>query len=101
MAGQPAQRVEQHLASFVPGKAPETWPKGIAKRIPAGARLRFTIHYSNRTGKQEKDATKLTAAFDNSANNKSNPDPSKIVRWGDNTVDEMMDGWFEFVSPGI
>lgn len=191
------------LGSFVPGKLPEQWPAGIAKRIPAGSRLKFTIHYAKTTGKEEKDATsvglrfakqppaqelrridlhntafqipanadnhivtacyvfeeeadvlsylahmhyrgksmkfeanypdgrtetllyipqydfewqtkyvnaapvrlpkgtriKLTASFDNSPNNRYNPDPAKVIRWGDNTVDEMMDGWFEFVTP--
>lgn len=191
------------LGSFVPGKDPEVWPAGIAKRIPAGARLKFTIHYSKTTKQEEKDATsvglrfakqaperelrridlhnlaflippnaaehpvtacytfpedadvlsyvahmhfrgksmrfdatypdgrtetllniphydfdwqtkyinatpvripkgtllKLSATFDNSPNNPKNPDPSKTIRWGDNTVDEMMDGWIEFVSP--
>lgn len=191
------------LGSFVPGKAPEVWPAGIAKRIPAGARLKFTIHYSKTTRQVEKDSTsvglrfakqpparelrridlhnlaflippnapahpvtacytfeedadvlsyvahmhfrgrsmrfeatypdgrtetlldiprydfdwqtkylnatpvripkgtriKLSATFDNSPNNPKNPDPSKTIRWGDNTVDEMMDGWLEFVSP--
>jgi hypothetical protein len=191
------------LASFVPGKLPEEWPAGIAKRIPAGSKIRFTIHYSKTTGAEEKDITsvglrfakqppkqelrridlhntafripanadnhtvtacytfqedadvlsylahmhyrgksmrfdatypdgrtetliniphydfewqtkylnaepvhipkgtriKITATFDNSPNNRYNPDPSKVIRWGDNTTDEMMDGWFEFVTP--
>lgn len=191
------------LASFVPGKAPEVWPAGIAKRIPAASRLKFTIHYSKSTGKEEKDITsvglrfaaapptrelrridlhntaflipagaeahtvtacytfnedadvlsylahmhyrgnsmrfdaeypdgrketllnipkydfewqtkylnaapvripkgtliRITATFNNSPNNRYNPDPGKVIRWGDNTVDEMMDGWFEFVTP--
>ena len=191
------------LASFVPGKAPEEWPVGIAKRVPAGSRLKFTIHYAKTTGQLEKDATsvglrfakqpperelrridlhntafripaqadnhvvtacytfqedadvlsylahmhyrgksmrfeatypdgrtetlldvprysfdwqtkylnaetvripkgtriKLIASFDNSPNNRYNPDATKVIRWGDNTVDEMMDGWFEFVTP--
>jgi hypothetical protein len=30
--------------------------------------------------------------YDNSAKNKFNPDPTKSVRWGDFTVDEMMQG---------
>jgi len=36
--------------------------------------------------------TKLhaTAWYDNSKNNKSNPDPTKDVRWGDQTWEEMM-----------
>lgn len=37
-----------------------------------------------------------TAHFDNSANNKFNPDPSKEVRWGDQSWDEMMVGFFNF-----
>ena len=36
-----------------------------------------------------------TAHHDNSANNKYNPDPTKEVRWGDQTYEEMMIGWFD------
>jgi peroxiredoxin/mono/diheme cytochrome c family protein len=35
------------------------------------------------------------AHFDNSADNKANPDPSKEVSWGEQTWEEMMFGWFE------
>jgi len=31
-------------------------------------------------------------AFDNSAKNKFNPDPSRTIRWGEKTTDEMMQG---------
>ena len=43
--------------------------------------------------------TKLRAVahFDNSANNKFNPDPNKDVRWGDQTWEEMMVAWFGVV----
>ena len=37
------------------------------------------------------------AHFDNSTNNKYNPDPTKAVRWGDQTWEEMMIGWMSFV----
>ena len=37
------------------------------------------------------------AHFDNSTNNKYNPDPAKAVRWGDQTWEEMMIGWMSFV----
>jgi hypothetical protein len=40
-----------------------------------------------------------TAHFDNSANNKFNPDPTKEVRWGDQTWEEMMIGWFDYTVP--
>ena len=36
------------------------------------------------------------AHFDNSANNKYNPDPTKEVKWGDQTWEEMMIGWFNY-----
>ena len=36
------------------------------------------------------------AHFDNSDKNKFNPDPSKEVRWGDQTWEEMMIGWFTY-----
>jgi hypothetical protein len=45
--------------------------------IPRGTRLR------------------ITAAYDNSPANKANPDPSKTVRWGAQTTDEMMIGYIE------
>ena len=38
----------------------------------------------------------VTAHFDNSARNKHNPDPTKAVRWGDPSYDEMMIGWLEY-----
>lgn len=40
-----------------------------------------------------------TAHFDNSADNPANPDPSKPVRWGDQTWEEMMIGWFDIAIP--
>lgn len=36
-----------------------------------------------------------TAHHDNSSNNSFNPDPTKEVRWGDQTFEEMMIGWFD------
>jgi len=47
--------------------------------LPKGARLDCVAH------------------FDNSAKNKYNPDPTKEVRWGDQTWEEMMIGWFDYV----
>jgi hypothetical protein len=190
------------LASFVPGMTPDVWPDGVAKKIPAGAKFLFDIHYSKVTGKEERDRTsvglvladgppkvalerfeasnfyfsippgaeahevtacvnvkddidvlgllghmhyrgkafrmdallpdgkvqpllnvprydfdwqemyrfakpvgvpqgsriRITAWFDNSANNRANPDPKATVRWGEHTRTEMMDGWVEFVK---
>jgi thiol-disulfide isomerase/thioredoxin len=47
------------------------------KRLPAGTKLHCTAYY------------------DNSTKNKSNPDPKATVRWGDQTWQEMMIGYFE------
>jgi hypothetical protein len=51
-------------------------------RVPKGARL------------------ECTAYFDNSKDNKFNPDPSKEVRWGDQTWEEMMIGWMSYAAAG-
>lgn len=40
---------------------------------------------------------RVTAWFDNSAKNKFNPDPSKVVRWGDPTYDEMLIGYIDYI----
>ena len=49
--------------------------------LPAGTRIDCVAH------------------FDNSANNPYNPDPAKEVRWGDQTWEEMMIGWFDVAFP--
>ena len=38
----------------------------------------------------------VVAHFDNSAANKANPDPTATVRWGDQTWEEMMIGFFTY-----
>jgi hypothetical protein len=40
-----------------------------------------------------------TAYFDNSANNRFNPDPTATVSWGPQTWDEMMIGWLDIAVP--
>lgn len=37
----------------------------------------------------------VSAGFDNSTNNRYNPDPTKAVRWGDQSWEEMAIGYFE------
>ncbi|TWT99252.1 Thiol-disulfide oxidoreductase ResA [Botrimarina colliarenosi] len=39
------------------------------------------------------------ASFDNSAGNPFNPDPTAAVRWGDQSFEEMMIGFFEIAAP--
>ena len=50
-------------------------------QVPAGARL------------------ECVARYDNSPNNPNNPDPKKEVRWGDQTWEEMLIGWFTYTVP--
>jgi hypothetical protein len=40
----------------------------------------------------------VTAHYDNSEKNKYNPDPTKTVRFGDPTYDEMLVGYFDYIS---
>jgi hypothetical protein len=42
---------------------------------------------------------KADATFDNSATNRFNPDPKVSVRWGDQSWDEMMVGFFDLAIP--
>ncbi|HEY9436395.1 MAG TPA: cytochrome c [Blastocatellia bacterium] len=190
------------LTGYAPGSIPSVWNPGVAKKIPAGATIRFQIHYSKVAGSEQKDRSKIglifakqppektiksraasniffqippgaerhkvtafwkpsvditihslsphmhyrgsameykavypdgrsetllnvpkysfnwqmtynpkrllhipagskievTAYFDNSAKNKLNPDPTKPVRHGEPTYDEMMMGFMEYVA---
>lgn len=52
------------------------------KLLRKGSRLKVTVHY------------------DNSANNRGNPDPTKVLRWGDKSEEEMMTNWIEFLEAG-
>jgi hypothetical protein len=40
-----------------------------------------------------------TAVYDNSSKNLANPDPNKVVRFGPQTSDEMMFGYFDYAMP--
>jgi hypothetical protein len=41
-----------------------------------------------------------TAVFDNSEDNLANPDPTHEVRWGEQSWEEMMIGFFDVVPKG-
>jgi len=59
-----------------------TYQLATPKLLPAGTKMEVIAHY------------------DNSANNKFNPDPTKEVKWGDQTWEEMMIGfWSTIVDP--
>jgi hypothetical protein len=48
--------------------------------VPKGTRLIMTFHY------------------DNSADNHSDPDPKRTVRWGEPSEEEMMSGWIDYIE---
>ena len=51
--------------------------------------------------KLPKGATLIVEAwYDNSAKNPHNPDPTKTVTWGEQTFDEMMIGYVDYVAEG-
>jgi len=43
---------------------------------------------------------RATAWYDNSTGNPANPDPTRTVKWGPQTYDEMMLGYLEYYLPG-
>ncbi|HLY18696.1 MAG TPA: cytochrome c [Bryobacteraceae bacterium] len=190
------------ISSYLPGREPDVYPEGTARKIPAGSTLGFQIHYSKSTKKPETDVTSvglifakeppkqvakrvdlsnyffripagdpnvevsechtfkqdmyltsltphmhlrgkdarfeatypdgrketlllvphynfhwqityrmaepkfipkgtrlaIISHFDNSPNNLLNPDPTKVVRWGEASEMEMMDGWIEYLD---
>jgi Copper type II ascorbate-dependent monooxygenase, C-terminal domain len=53
----------EELATYVPGRAPEVYPEGYARLIPAGSTITFEIHYSKGTGKLEKDRSSVGFIF--------------------------------------
>lgn len=49
---------------------------------------------------QQGDTIRFTGWFDNSVNNPANPDPNQTVAWGQQTEEEMLLGYVEYVVPG-
>ncbi|MHC5110043.1 MAG: redoxin domain-containing protein [Planctomycetota bacterium] len=50
------------LCATVPGDTPSIFPKGVAKRLPAGASLWMQIHYTT-NGKKRKDKCSIAMIF--------------------------------------
>src|SRR5262245_4922831 len=46
------------LCGEAPGRDPDVWPAGVAKKIPAGAEIMLQVHYA-RNGKAEKDRSSV------------------------------------------
>lgn len=73
-----------------PGEPPQTL-------LRVNYNFYWQLSYRLATPLPLKAGTMLQAAasFDNSRNNPHNPDPNVAVRWGDQTYDEMMVGFFD------
>lgn len=78
-----------------------TFPDGTSKILLSVPRYDFSwqTYYVLKDPIAVPKGTRIdcVAHFDNSTNNKYNPDPTKAVRWGDQTWEEMMIGWMSFV----
>jgi len=107
-------REDSKLVTLLPhmhlrGKAFEmraVYPTGETEVLLNVPRYDFNwqLIYRPVTQKALPKGTKIecTAIFDNSANNKHNPDPSKEVRFGEQSWEEMMIGFFDVaVTPDI
>jgi mono/diheme cytochrome c family protein len=79
------------------------YPDGTDETLLSVPKYDFNwqISYELATPKVLPKGTKLEviAHFDNSTGNKFNPDPTKDVRWGDQTWEEMMIGFFSTIAP--
>lgn len=103
-------RDDAHLLSFMPhmhlrGKSFSyrvTFPDGKQETllsVPAydfGWQSYYTLAESLAMPKGTR--IDCTAHFDNSEGNLFNPDPSKRVRWGDQTSEEMMIGYIDYID---
>lgn len=101
---------DTHITSFMPhmhlrGKDfvfKATFPDGTTKVLLNVPKYDFNwqTYYVPKEPVTVPKGTKIecTAHFDNSAANKYNPDPTKDIRWGDQTWEEMMIGWLSYYS---
>lgn len=101
---------DAHLLSFMPhmhlrGKSfryEATYPDGrkdVLLSVPAYD-FGWQTYYTLAEPKAMPKGTRIDceAHFDNSTGNPYNPDPSKAVRWGEQTWEEMMIGYIDFVD---
>ena len=76
-----------------------TFPDGQTKTILSVPRYDFSWQFWYNPAEEMvlPKGTKIscTAHYDNSANNPNNPDPTKEVKWGDQSWEEMMIGFFD------
>jgi hypothetical protein len=97
------KRFEYNLVGHAPAQESRGKSRGGARESQIETLLRVNYHFhwqmSYRLAEPRllKAGTELQAVawYDNSASNPHNPDPSAAVRWGEQTYDEMMIGFFD------
>jgi hypothetical protein len=107
---------DAHLLSFMPhmhlrGKSfryKATYPDGKSEELLSVPAFDFgwQSYYTLAEPKAMPKGTRIDceARFDNSDKNPYNPDPSKAVRWGEQTWQEMMIGYIDYIDdepPGV
>jgi mono/diheme cytochrome c family protein len=55
--------VDDFLAAYAPGRNPDIWEPGTAKKVPAGATIRLQVHYSKVAGSVQKDRSLIGLIF--------------------------------------
>ncbi|HEY3824412.1 MAG TPA: hypothetical protein VGL82_07620 [Bryobacteraceae bacterium] len=73
----------------------------VANKQPMEAAYqgRQRLFWPHRLGRNRGTMLRADATFDNSPNNRFNPDAKAEVRWGDQTWEEMMVGFFDVAIP--
>jgi hypothetical protein len=76
------------------------YPDGTSKILLSVPRFDFawqlTYFFKDPVAAPKGSRLEVVAHHDNSPKNKFNPDPTATVRWGDQTWDEMMIGYFDY-----
>lgn len=79
------------------------YPNGVTEPLLVITNYDFnwqlTYRLANKKTLPKGSLIKCVAHYDNSSSNHRNPDPSKEVRWGQQTWDEMMLGYFDVAIP--
>jgi len=65
--------VDDFLTAYAPGSDYGEWKQGMAKKIPAGATIRFQVHYSKVAGSVQKDRSMVGMIF-------AKEPPDKLMR---------------------
>jgi hypothetical protein len=103
---------DSHIVSFMPhmhvrGKDFEyklVYPDGTSKILLKVPRYDFNwqLNYFVKEPVAAPKGSRIecVAHHDNSERNKYNPDPTKEVRWGPQTWEEMMIGWLDYTIDG-